>query len=113
MNAARQNTMKVGTKIGAGIGIVAFLAFGIIPGFYFGSYGTLVLLSHLMGGPVEPTTIVRMLTVTGTMLGIFCTGAVSIVLGSVFGTAMGYVVDVVGGISKAKIQTEAEAKAQN
>jgi hypothetical protein len=113
MKEARKNTIKVGTKIGAGIGIVAFLAFGIVPGFYFGSFGTLVLLSHLVGGPVEPTTIVRMVTVVGIMLGIFCTGAVSIVLGSVFGTAMGYIVDVVGGISKAKIETEAEAKAHN
>jgi len=113
MKEARKNTMKVGTKIGAGIGIVAFLALGIMPGFYFGSYGTLVLLNHLMGGPVEPTTVVRMVTVVGIMLGIFCTGAVSIVLGSVFGTAMGYVVDVVGGISKAKIEDTAEAKAHN
>jgi hypothetical protein len=113
MKEARKDTMKVGTKIGAGIGVAAFLAFGIIPGFYFGSYGTLVLLSHLMGGPVEPTTIVRMLTVVGVVLGIFCTGAVSIVLGSVFGTAMGYVVDVAGGISKAKAGDTAEAKAHN
>jgi hypothetical protein len=113
MKEARKNTMKVGTKIGAGIGVAAFLAFGIIPGFYFGSYGTLVLLSHLVGGPVEPTTIVRMITVVGVVLGIFCTGAVSIVLGSVFGTAMGYVVDVVGGISKAKIGETEEAKAHN
>jgi hypothetical protein len=113
MKEARKNTMKVGTKIGAGIGVAAFLAFGIIPGFYFGSYGTLMLLSHLVGGPVEPTTIVRMITVVGVVLGIFCTGAVSIVLGSVFGTAMGYVVDVVGGISKAKIGETEEAKAHN
>jgi hypothetical protein len=113
MKEARKNTMKVGTKIGAGIGVAAFLALGIVPGFYFGSYGTLVLLSHLMGGPVEPTTIVRMITVVGVVLGIFCTGAVSIVLGSVFGTAMGYVVDVVGGISKAKVGDTAEAKAHN
>jgi hypothetical protein len=113
MKEARKNTMKVGTKIGAGIGVAVFLAFGIIPGFYFGSYGTLVLLSHLVGGPVEPTTIVRMITVVGVVLGIFCTGAVSIVLGSVFGTAMGYVVDVVGGISKAKIGETEEAKAHN
>jgi len=113
MKEARKNTMKVGTKIGAGIGIASFLIFGIVPGFYFGSYGTLVLMSHLMGGPVEPTTIVRMLTVVGIALGIFCTGAVSIVLGSVFGTAMGYVVDVVGGISKAKIGDTAEVKAHN
>jgi len=38
---------------------------------------------------------------------------VSIVLGSVFGTAMGYVADVVGGLSKTKIDETAEAKAQN
>ena len=113
MNEARRNTMKVGTKIGAGIGIAAFLILGIMPGFYFGSYGTLVLLNHLVGGPVEPTTIVRMLTVAGAVLGIFCTGAVSIVLGSVFGTVMGYAVDVAGGISRAKIGTEAEVKAHN
>ncbi len=44
MTEARRNTMKVGTKIGAGIGVLAFLVFGIVPGFYFGSYGTLMLL---------------------------------------------------------------------
>jgi len=109
MTAGRTNTMKVGTKIGAGLGVLAFLVFGIVPGFYFGSYGTLVLLSHLAGGPVEPTTIVRMLTVIGVMLGIFCVGAVSIVLGSVFGTAMGYVVDVIGSLGRAKEAEEVKA----
>ena len=109
MTEGRRNTMKVGTKIGAGLGVLAFLVFGIIPGFYFGSYGTLILLSHLAGGPVEPTTIVRMLTVVGIMLGIFCVGAVSIVLGSVFGTAMGYVVDVVAGFGKVKETAEVKA----
>ena len=109
MTAGRTNTMKVGTKIGAGLGVIAFLAFGIIPGFYFGSYGTLVLLSHLAGGPVGPTTIVRMLTVVGIMLGIFCAGAVSIVLGSVFGTAMGYVVDAIGSLGRAKETVEVKA----
>lgn len=109
MKAERRNTLKIGTKIGAAIGILTFLAFGIVPGFYFGSYGTLLVLSHLAGGPVGPTTIVRMLTVVGIMLGIFCTGAVSIVLGSVFGTAMGYVVDVIGSLGKAKETTEANA----
>src|SRR5271169_7250813 len=96
MTAGRTNTMKIGTKIGASIGAVAFLVFGIVPGFYFGSYGTLVLLSHLAGGPVGPTTIVRMLTVVGIVLGMFCIGAVSIVLGSVFGTSLAWAVDALG-----------------
>lgn len=112
MTEERKRTMKVGTKIGAALGAIAFLVFGIVPGFYFGSYGVIVLLSHLAGGPVEATTIVRMLTVVGIILGIFCVGSVSIVLGSVFGTALGYVVDVVGNFGKARPET-AEAKAKH
>ena len=111
MKNERKSAMKVGTKIGAAIGVIAFLVFGIVPGFYFGSYGTLMILSHLAGGPVEASTIVRMITVTGILVGIFCTGAVSIVLGSVFGTALGYAVDVVGCIGK--VNEAAEVKANN
>lgn len=111
MTEERKRIMKAGTKIGAAIGTLAFLVFGLVPGFYFGSYGTLMLLSRLAGGPVEATTIVRMITVAGIVLGLFCVGAVSIVLGAVFGTSMGYVADVVGNLGKAK--ETAEAKAHN
>jgi hypothetical protein len=110
MTDERKNTMRTGTKIGAALGAIVFLVFGLVPGFYFGSYGTLVLLSTLAGGPVEPTTIVRMLTVVGIVLGIFCVGAVSIVLGSVFGTSLGYVVDVVGSLGKVKKAEEAKIR---
>ena len=110
MTNERQKTTKLGTKIGAAIGAIAFLVFGIVPGFYFGSYGTLVMLSHLAGGPVEPSTIVRMITVTGILVGIFCVGSVSIVLGAIFGTSVAYLVDVIGSIGKVSPDT-AEAKA--
>jgi len=111
MKNERKSAMKAGTKIGAAIGVIAFLVFGILPGIYFGSYGTLVILNHLAGGPVEASTIVRMITIIGTLVGVFCTGTVSIVLGSVFGTALGYAVDVIGSIGK--INNAAEAKANN
>jgi hypothetical protein len=111
MTESRKQTMKIGTKMGAAIGTIVFLVFGIVPGFYFGSFGTLMLLSRLMGGPVEPTTIVRMITVVGVLLGMFCIGAVSIVLGSVFGTSLAWAVDVLGNLGKAK--DTAEAKAHN
>jgi hypothetical protein len=108
MTDERKRTMKVGTKIGAALGAIVFLVFGIVPGFYFGSYGTLVLLSRLAGGPVEATTIVRMVTVVGILMGLFCIGAVSIVLGSVFGTALAYVVDALGSLGKVKETAEAK-----
>ncbi len=110
MTEDRKRTMKVGTKIGAALGAIVFLVFGLVPGFYFGSYGALVLMSRLAGGPVEPTTIVRMVTVVGIALGIFCGAAVSVVLGSVFGTALAWIVDVIGGLGKVKETEEVKVK---
>ncbi len=48
--AMKNETVKTGMKIGATVGGLVFLVFGIMPGFYFGSFGTLILLQKLMGG---------------------------------------------------------------
>ncbi len=110
MKEERKSIMKAGTKIGAALGAIVFLIFGLVPGFYFGSYGALVLMSRLMGGPVEATTIVRMVTVVGIVLGIFCGAAASIVLGAVFGTSLAWIVDVIGNLGKVKETAEVKAK---
>jgi hypothetical protein len=85
-------TVKAGMKIGATVGGLVFAVFGIMPGFYFGSFGTLIILQKLMGGAVEPTLFVRAAVVMGIMVGIACAAAVSLVVGGLLGTAMGYVV---------------------
>ena len=90
--AIKNETVKSGMKIGAAAGGLVFALFGIMPGFYFGSYGTLILLQKLMGGAVEPTLFVRAAVVMGIVVGIACAAAVSIVGGSLLGTALGYVV---------------------
>lgn len=89
-----RQTLKVGRNIGAVIGAIAFLAVGLVPGFYFGSYGTIVLLSHFLGGPVEGSILVRAAVVVGTVMGIFCMASVSIVLGALAGTAIGWVTEL-------------------
>ncbi len=88
----KNETVKTGMKIGAVAGGLVFLVFGIMPGFYFGSYGTLILLQKLMGGTVEPTLIVRAVVVMGIVVGIACAAAVSIVVGGLLGTALGFMV---------------------
>jgi hypothetical protein len=88
----KHETVKTGMKIGATVGGLVFVVFGIMPGFYFGSYGTLILLQKLMGGTVEPTLFVRAAIVVGIVVGISCAAAVSIVVGGLIGMAMGYVV---------------------
>lgn len=110
---ARKEMVRMGTKVGAALGVVAFLAFGVVPGFYFGSYGTLVLLNHLFGGPLEATVLVRAATAIGIVLGISCVASVTIVVGAVFGTMIGILSEAVAGAAREKAPAETvEVKAK-
>ena len=88
----KNETIKTGMKIGATIGGLVFVVAGIVPGFYFGSFGTLILLQKIMGGTVEPTLFVRAAIVMGIAVGIACAATVCVVVGGLLGTAIGYVV---------------------
>jgi len=101
MNAKTHEIISSGTKVGAVLGGMVFLFFGIVPGFYYGGYGTLMLISKIVGGPVEATLGIRVALVLGTVLGIACVGALSIVLGSVAGTVAGSVVNALSGLRAA------------
>ncbi len=90
----KNETVKTGMKIGAAAGGLVFLVFGIMPGFYFGSFGTLILLQKIMGGAVDPTLFVRAAVVMGIVVGIACAATVSLVVGGLIGTVLGYVVSM-------------------
>jgi len=95
MNGERKAVLTRGRNLGALLGSIVFVIFGIIPAFYFGSYGTLVLISDLTGGPVEAGVLVRITIVAGIALAVLCACAVCIVAGSVLGTAIAWLVDLV------------------
>ena len=107
---ARKDMVRMGTKVGAAFGAIGFLAVGLIPGFYFGSYGTLVLLNHLFGGPLEATVLVRVALALGIILGIACVASVSIVVGAVLGTIAGYASEAVTNAVSAKPEEHAHAE---
>jgi hypothetical protein len=92
---------KAGMKIGALVGGLVFAVFGIVPGFYFGSFGTLFLLQKLMGA-VAPTLFVRAAVVCGALVGIACAAAVSLVVGGLVGAAPGYVVSAPAAMRQAE-----------
>ena len=102
----KNETVKTGMRIGATVGGLVFLVFGIMPGFYFGSYGTLILLQKLMGGTVDPTLFVRAAIVIGIVVGIACAAAVSLVVGGLLGTALGYVVAAPAALREQKAAAE-------
>jgi len=102
----KNETVKTGMKIGATVGGLVFAVFGIMPGFYFGSYGTLILLQKLLGGAVEPSLFVRAAVVMGIVVGIACAAAVSLVVGGLLGTVMGYIVSAPASLRKQQAAAE-------
>jgi len=108
----RIEMVRMGTKIGATLGGIAFLIFGVLPGFYFGSYGSLIALKHMIGGPVEPTVLVRMFMAIGILLGIVCIASVSIVVGSIIGTTLGYLVELVTASAETRKPAEVTTKTE-
>jgi hypothetical protein len=110
---ARKEMVRMGTKVGAVLGGIAFLAFGIVPGFYFGSYGVLVLMNHLFGGPLQATVLVRIAVAAGVVVGITCIASVTIVVGAIFGTAVGYLTEALTSAAREKAPAEeAHVKAE-
>ena len=103
----KNETVKTGMKIGATIGGLVFLVAGIVPGFYFGSFGTLILLQKIMGGAVEPTLFVRAAIVMGIGVGIACAATVSLVVGGLLGTLAGFIVSAPAALRNRKAATQA------
>jgi hypothetical protein len=106
MKEKNLETIKTGMKIGAVLGGIVFLFFGIVPGFHYGGFAAVMLLSKLTGGAVEFTLLARAIVVFGVLLGILCIGTLSIVLGSVIGTLSGYVVAALSSLKAHDVKEE-------
>ena len=112
MKTNQTDTIKIGMKIGALMGVIAFLMIGLVPAYHYGGMGTVILLSKLAGGPVEFTLMLRLVVILGILIGMVCLGSASIVLGSIAGTALGYVVSLFSPVKSAE-EDEAPVKAHN
>ncbi len=80
---------KVHSLVGAGIGLVLFLAVGLLPTVLYGGYAGVILASGLMGSPVESSFAVRALIVFGMVLGVTGVAALFAVAGAAAGAAVG------------------------
>lgn len=102
MEKTRKDILSMGSKIGGVIGAIGFLFLGLVPGFYFGSYATLIILSKLLGGPLKASAIINILVAIGIILGITSIAAAFIVVGAILGTVVGYVTSFISEREKAE-----------
>jgi putative effector of murein hydrolase len=69
-------------------------------------------MSKLFGGPWEATVLVRLATAAGILVGIVCVASVTIVVGAIFGTVVGYALEAMTKEKSAAEGTLAGTKAR-
>ena len=83
---------KLHTLVGAGIGLAAFLAVGLLPAVLYGGYAGVLLAGALVGTPVAASLAVKALIAAGVVLGVTLVGAAFAALGAAGGAAVGALV---------------------
>jgi hypothetical protein len=88
----RTSNPKLPALVGAGIGLAAFLAIGLLPSLLYGGYAGVLLAGGIFGTPVSASLAVRALIVFGMVLGVTAVGSLFAVAGAAAGAAVGVLV---------------------
>jgi hypothetical protein len=104
MTTTRKSTSKTFTLIGAGVGLAAFLAVGLLPSILYGGYAGVLLAGGIFGTPVDSTFAVRALIVSGTVLGVVLCASLFASLGAAIGAGISALTG-----SAASVEVEAAA----
>ncbi|MDF1562548.1 MAG: hypothetical protein P1V51_05870 [Deltaproteobacteria bacterium] len=87
-----QNTSNSGERtfaFGGGLlGLVAFLAVGLLPSLVYGGFAGASLAAGLLGHPVDASVMARGITIFGMVAGLLATAGVFVVVGAVVGSTL-------------------------
>ncbi len=99
-----------GLYAGTGTGLILFLLVGMFPGALIGGAAGLLVTNMVLGAPVEPTIIPRIIMVLSMVVGIMSSAAVFIVGTSVLGWSIGAAIDTVqaSGQESASLESATE-----
>jgi len=79
--------------IGAGIGLVLFALFGLLPGSLLGGAAGINIAGWLFGLPLDPGLLSRMIVLVAMLIGIVVAGIVIVTLSSTVGWFVGKVIE--------------------
>jgi hypothetical protein len=88
MTNTSKNASKTFTLIGAGVGLAAFLALGLLPSILYGGYAGVLLAGGIFGTPVDASFAVRAFIVGGMVIGVAAVASLFATVGAVIGAAI-------------------------
>jgi hypothetical protein len=93
---------RIHSLVGAGIGLVTFLAVAMLPAMLYGGYAGVLLASGIFGSPIEPNFLVRTLIVGGMILGTLAVGSLFTVVGAAIGGGVAVLTDPIKKLAETK-----------
>lgn len=85
ISAPERRTYRTYTFFGGIIGLLAYLAVGLLPSLVYGGFAGVALASAMLGGPLDASLLGRGLVVFGMVVGLLGTAAVFTVVGGALG----------------------------
>jgi hypothetical protein len=76
---------RLSSLLGAGFGLVLFLAIALLPAMLYGGYAGVLLASGIFGSPITPTLAVKTVIIGGMILGTLSVASLFTVVGAVIG----------------------------
>lgn len=89
-------TRRTYTMIGAAVGLVAFLAFALLPTLLYGGYAGVLLAGGIVGTPIQATLLSRALISFGMVLSVIVVGALCATTGAAAGSVVGVLTGAAG-----------------
>jgi hypothetical protein len=95
----KTNTARKAAYIGAGVGLVLFTIFGLMPGSLLGGAAGIKAAGMLYGLPLEPGVISRSIVLLSMLVGVLVSGIAIVTAASTAGWLLGSVIDAAESIS--------------
>jgi hypothetical protein len=88
MTTTTRSAHRTSTLVGAGLGLVTFLAVALLPSITYGGFAGLLLAGGIYGTPVTASFGVKALIVFGMVLGVTAVASLFAVVGAAAGAAV-------------------------
>lgn len=83
------------TYIGAGIGLVLFALFGLLPGSFIGGVLGLNIAGKIFGIPITPTVPTKIIIALMMILGVIVSAVLFITTTAIAGSLIGYIIGAI------------------
>jgi hypothetical protein len=94
-----ENGYKTSTFVGGIVGLVSYIAIGLLPSIVYGGFAGVTLAAALFGTPIDASWMARGVVAFGMVIGLLATAALFVVVGAALGAG---VYSVAGDIAHRK-----------